>query len=235
METEIEKMSEPRLVNWVTDEKFKNIWAGKQGLIIGSGLRGIYEDHLPQKELLASFPGKIIGCNESFLLLDPGDIDLIIWIDNLVWAYPKHQPLIVQHNCLKMCIDPFDWKGDYLNMDVIGLRANMPARFSDSFDTGFYPCNQTGYLALNVAILMGLNPIWLYGFDANQEPYHQKTSENFPMAKDWTLRHGKKIYIANKDSFLCTLFEYKPLPHDNNREGEGIKTEEDLIKNGPRQ
>jgi hypothetical protein len=67
---------------------------------------------------------------------------------------------------------------------------------------------------------MGLNPIWLYGFDAWKHPYHIKASQNYPMVKDWIEKNSKKIYIANKYSFLCTMFEYKPLPYDSKGEKE---------------
>lgn len=213
-------MSQIRKVNWATDKKFLNVWQNEPGLIIGSGPNQRYEDHLPQKKMLSFFPGKIIGCNETFCVLDPGNIDLIIWIDDVVWTRPKCQPIIVKHECLKMCVDPFDWKGDYLEMDITGLKANPPSRFSTSFDSGFYPCNQTGYLALNVALLMGLDPVWLYGFDAWKHPYFNKAVQNYPMAKDWIKENNKKIYIADKDSFLCTMFEYKPLPDDGKGDDE---------------
>lgn len=205
---QVKKMKENNVkFRFATDNEFLNCWKGQPGLIIGSGES---QDYKPKNPDLSKFPGKIIGCNEACTVYDR--LDLIIWIDNIV-IYASGQQMKA-FDCLKMCVNPSDpW--DYLGQDIIALTANPPKKFSPSFEHGFYPCDSTGYLAYNVALLMGLNPIWLYGFHGWKHPYFEKNA-HFSMGKGWLNNRGKRIYCGEKTSYLCSgndpVFPYKPIP-----------------------
>jgi hypothetical protein len=212
-------MSIPRNVNWVSDREWKNKWAGESGLIIGSGKTADYRDQAANKELVESFPGKIIGCNESFLFINPERIDLLVWIDSVVWNHPNCTNEIIKCKCPMMAIDPFDWKGDFLGLQILGLRATVPpVKFETSFNHGFHPCDDTGYLAVQVGFILGLKTIYLWGFDAWTGSYNRK-AWHFGVASKWAQENGRELFVAEKTSFLChedqyhgRLVEFKPLP-----------------------
>ncbi len=206
-------------VKIANDQDFYNIWRGHPGVIIGSGIDGNY---LPVNSDIAKFEGKIIGCSEACQYYH---VDLAIWVDALVQdEFKPFWEALSAQDCLKMSIaaDPpgqFPTHGN----DITWLRAQPPERFSPSFDLGFYPADSTGYLAFNVALLLGCNPLWLVGFDSWKHPYFPK-SRYYTHAKKWLEQHGRSVYTADSDSFFChgdnPIFEYKPLPLPNQAEEE---------------
>ncbi len=210
-------MSEKRMVNWVTDREWMGSWAGDIGLIIGSGKSATYEEAKQNKKLLESFPGKIIGCNEAFRFLDK--IDLTIWIDNVVHVNQNWMERFIQNKAVLMHVDPYDWKGNFYGREVLGLRATPPPdRFSESFDTGFCPCNDTGYLCIQVGFILGLQEIYLWGFDAWVGSYNRKAG-HFGVAAKWAKEHSRELYVSEETSFLChedhdheKILDFKPLP-----------------------
>ncbi len=105
---------------------------------------------------------------------------------------------------------------------IVGLEARKPARCSNSFDTGFYPCRLSGYIALNVAILLGLNPIYLSGFTPSKavDKNVMERSFDFDPIVDYCYDNRIKVYTTNKDPIMELYFEYKSL---NNRGGCGKK------------
>ncbi len=213
-------MSTPRDVIWADDHIWKNKWQGESGLIIGSGRTRDYQCHVPYAQMLESFAGRIIGCNEAFTVIHPERLDLVCWIDNIVWTNPIWKEKFFQLRCPLMVIDPADWKGDYFGRPILGLRAIPPPdRFSESFDQGFCPCNDTGYLAVQLGFILGLKTIYLRGFDAWEGLYNQK-SNHFGVASEWAKKNGRELYVTDKNSFLChedenhkKLVEFKPLPN----------------------
>jgi hypothetical protein len=191
----------------VTDTDFYDLWHGQPCLIIGSGKTG---DYLPFNPDLNSFPGKIIGCNSAFSM--GYRTDMIMFVDGGVLS--QYGESMAQVDCFKLsitCDPPATW--DLHGNDIHWLLARQPERFSRSFDSGLYPADLTGYLALNTALLMGCNPVWLYGFDSAEHRYFAKI-ERFKWAADWARENKREIYIADGDSFLCKcgIFEYKQLP-----------------------
>jgi len=201
----------------VNDADFYDLWHGQQCLIIGSGKT---KDYLPFNPELNSFQGKIIGCNSAFSV--GYRTDMIMFIDEKV--IEKYGGDMAAIDCFKLsiacdpparraCDPPAPW--DLHGNDIRWLLARQPERFSRSFDSGLYPADLTGYLALNTALLMGCNPVWLYGFDSFEHQYSSKM-DRFNLAAQWANQNGIEIYVADKDSFFCKkdtpIFEYKPLP-----------------------
>ncbi len=195
--------------NVVTDADFFDLWHGKQCLIIGSGRT---KDYLPFNPALNGFPGKIIGCNSAFTV--GYRTDMIMFVDRSV--IDQHGPAMAVVDCLKLsiaCDPPMPW--DLHGNEIYWLLARQPERFSRSFNSGLYPADLTGFLALNTALLMGCNPVWLYGFYAEQHEYNSKM-ERFRWASQWAEQNGREIYVTDEDSLFCKganpVFEYKHLP-----------------------
>ncbi len=212
-------LAESQKVKIASDADFLGIWQGQPSLIIGSGKS---KNYLPFNPDLNRFPGKIIGCNSAFSV--GYHTDMIIFIDGGVLN--RYGEAMAQIDCLKFSIacDPPNFQDILHGNDIHWLLAKPPERFSDSFDSGFYPADLTGYLALNVALLMGYNPIWLHGFDSWQHEVFSK-AERFKMAANWAKENGREIYVTDEDSYFChgdnLIFKYKllPLPTVADKEG----------------
>ena len=184
-----------------TDEQFKNIYQGRQGLIIGRGAGSEYE-HDP---IFDKFNGIKIGCNSAYTV---ADLDVLVWMDSLFFV--THWQEIKQLKCLKFAPNP-DVYNTY-GVDVYELRVNMPERCSVSFDSGFYPCELSGYLALNIALLFGLNPIWLHGFTSEMnDNYGNKRADKFQYLANWAKQNNREIYLANKEGYVTKFFIYKQI------------------------
>lgn len=188
------------MINWATDQKFKGMFAGQAGLVIG---RGQQEEYVRNKGL-DKFSGIKIGCNSAYKVTD---VDVLIWMDPKF--FESHWREIVLVDCLKLAINPIHY--DHHGVNIIGLEAEQPDRCSESFESGFYPCNLSGYIALNLAMLFGLNPVYIYGFNPDTEILKEK-SKSFKFIADWADNHNRQIYITDKNSYLERYFEYKALP-----------------------
>ncbi len=193
----------------VTDVDFYDLWRGQSCLIIGSGKT---HDYFPFDPALNSFAGKIIGCNAAFNV--GYRADMIMFIDKNV--IDQCGDAMAGVDCLKFsiaCDPPASW--DLRGNEIHWLLARQPERFSHSFDSGLYPADLTGFLALNTALLMGCKQVWLYGFHSCEHQYSSKT-DRFRWAAQWAEQNGREIYVADEDSCLCRgntpIFEYKPLP-----------------------
>jgi hypothetical protein len=100
------------------------------------------------------------------------------------------------------------------NIPLVVLRKNLSRlTCSGSFDQGFWTKNLTGFLALNVALVLGLNPIWLHGFIANYKRDHfVKRIDQFGIIADWCEINGRTVYIADENSVLRKFFKHRRLP-----------------------
>lgn len=192
---------ENQVVIWATDERFKNIYTGQKGLVIGRGKLKEYE----RDKALDNFSGKKIGCNTAYKTTE---LDALIWLD--LPFFPNHYDEIRNLNCLKFAVNPFHYF--HHGVEIFGLRATRPERCSESFDSGFYPCELSGYIALNMALLFGLDPIWLYGFSSDMANQGIIRSDKFIYIADWAKKHDRKIYLTDKESYLKKFFPYKALP-----------------------
>lgn len=198
------KMVKSENIEWATDDKFKNIWIGQEGLIIG---RGAGQDYA-RKKALDAFDGKVIGCNTAF---NARFCDAIVLMDEKVFLNNKeaYRKLANQGSYIFVVNPIYPLYG----VKIIGLEARKPERCSNSFDTGFYPCRLTGYVAVNIAILTGLNPIYLYGFTPSKAEDKKVAERSFdfdPIA-DYCYKNGVKIYTVNRDPIMELYFEYKSL------------------------
>lgn len=186
--------------NWATDKDFKNKFSGQNGLVIG---RGQGKEYL-RNEKLDAFNGIKIGCNSAYKTTS---IDALVWMDP--HFFEMHWMEIAQIQCLKFAVEPLHY--DHHFVDIIGIHSKQPERCTESFESGFYPCNLSGYLALNIALLFGLNPIWLYGFDPDTESL-KKRSESFNLIAGWADKSNVQIFTMNKNSYLNKFFSYKEFP-----------------------
>lgn len=190
-------------IEWATDDKFKNIWKNQEGLIIG---RGIGKDYTRKKDL-DNFKGKVIGCNTAF---NTRKCDAIVLMDEKVFLNNKDTyRKLADDGTYIFVINPIY---PLYGVKIVGLEARKPERCSNSFDTGFYPCRLSGYIALNIAILMGLNPIYLYGFTpAKSNNKIIERSFDFDHIAEYCYQNGIKVYTINRDVIIELHFEYKSL------------------------
>jgi hypothetical protein len=187
--------------NWATDKEFKDFFIKRKGLIIGRGQNDDYQI----QSALNRFHGIKIGCNRAYVSCK---IDILIWMDPAFFEKNWHE--IKELDCLKFALNPVHYDHHGIT-DIRGIKANHPGRCSLNIDSGFYPCNLSGYVALNLALIIGLNPIWLYGFCPNTDIVRQR-SESFKMLADWANKNRRQIYIADEESYLRKFFEYKKIP-----------------------
>ncbi len=187
-------------INWATDKEFKGKFAGHKGLVIGRGQNSDYE----RDERLDKFSGIKIGCNSAYKATS---LDALVWMDP--HFFETHWVKIFQTSCLKFAVSPVHY--EHHGVDIIGIMAKQPEKCSESFGSGFYPCNLSGYLALNIALLFGLDPVWLYGFDPDTEVLRER-SESFSLISDWINKNHRRIFITDKNSYLKKFFDFKELP-----------------------
>ena len=188
---------------WATDAEFKNIWHKRPGVVIGRGPNDDYK----RFQAVAQFAGKRIGCNTAFRAYL--NLDAIVWMDYEIFRDHKEE---MRHlKCYKFAVNPVTYRT--YGIDIIGLKAMRPERCSDSIESGFYPCNLTGYVGTNLALIMGLDPVWLHGFDSNyKDPMMRKRVDQFAYIADWCRQNDRHVYIATEGSYLERFFEHKKLP-----------------------
>lgn len=188
--------------NLATDTQFKNIFHGSKGLIIG---RGDSQNYQSVKEF-DLFPGIKLGCNHAYRVTQ---LNALIWLDPPFFG--ENWQEISQLDCFKFAVNPDVY--NTVGVEINELRVSGVEGCSESFDKGFYPCELSGYLALNVALIMGLNPIWLHGFTSDMKDQYQNVrADKFRFISDWAKIHNKQIYLAHKEGYLRKFFEFKAIP-----------------------
>lgn len=205
-------------VEFASDGMFKNRWAGEKGLVIGRGVNPEYEKNI----VLDDFKGKKIGCNTAF---NSCHCDAIVYMEEKVFFNNKDR----YRELVKEGLFLFGVNVIYpvYGVELYNLEARKPEKCSESFDQGFYPCNLSGYIALNVALLMGLDPIYLFGFNPEQaQPENRdrviERSLKFRLIDEWCQKNNRKVYCTDKDSLLTMFFSYKPLPLKRNNKRKGV-------------
>jgi hypothetical protein len=195
------------MIKTMLDEEFKDIWAGQPGLVIGRGT-----NDYQRKEELDLFPGKVVGCNTAF---NTRKCDVITLMDEKVFFHNRRiYKKLTQEGTILAVINPIY---PLYNVDVHKIEASKPERCSTSFDTGFYPCRLTGYIALNIALLLGLNPIWMYGFNPSLSPNRQVLEErclDFFLISEWCKKNNRQVYLVSDgiDNMMNMFFQQKRLP-----------------------
>ena len=190
-----------------TDERFKNIYQDQPGLIIG---RGDNENYQPNP-LFETFKGIKIGCNTAYSITK---LDYLIWMDPPFFVEHCHE--IKQLDCLKFAVNPHTYP--HHDIDIYELRVSGIEGCSESFNKGFYPCELSGYLALNISLIMGLNPIWVHGFTSDmKDQYGTIRSDKFNYLFEWAKKNNRKIYLTQEQSYLRKFFDYSPLPEIKNK------------------
>ena len=188
---------------WARDKQFKNIWEGRPAIIIGRGPRSEYKII----DDVSEFKGKRIGCNTAYRAYS--NLDALVWMDYDFFRDNRHE---LKHlKCYKFAVNPVTYQ--IYGMEIYGIEAHKPERCSESLDTGMFPCNLTGYVALNLALIMGLNPIWLHGFDANYKDQKMKERlESFALIAEWCKKNNREVFVATESSGMERFFTYKRLP-----------------------
>lgn len=188
---------------WATDKKYKNIFWGQRCLIIGGGYRGSGGTREYQRcEKLDRFEGKVIGCNSAF---DVRKIDILVFLDTS--TYVKKKAELRSFDGLLFVVAP-KWDPD--GMDIIAVKPKQIDGVSESFNDGIGPRHLSGYVAINLALLLGFNLIFLTGFNSCDKSIVRRT-KSFKWFRDWADQNGRLIFSTDIDGITNDFFDYIPL------------------------
>lgn len=210
-----------RNIKYATDREYKNRWFGQTGLVLGRGSGNEYE----RNSFLDGFRGKVIGCNEAYKVRG---CDAIVYMDEDVFFRNREMyGHLAGQGTTIFGVNPIY---PLYGVPVEGLLARTPERCSTGFDQGFYPCNLSGYVALNVALIMGLNPVWLSGFDPERARMSERDkmidrSTRFGMIADWCHKENRQVYCADPKSMLAMFFTCKEIPIEGTGPGSAQETQ----------
>jgi len=172
-----------------------NIWKGHRAFIIGGGpsLKG-FDWKLLRNE-------KTIGINKAIIAFEP---DVLFSMDKLFWSvvYPN---LGIIPRCTKIYLDGNIIPKCSPKITKLGiikyLRYKESPKFSKSLKDGLSSEVDSGYAALNLALLLGADPIYLLGYDMKLN----KNSEQI-----WWHDGYKKYFLKNAiENYKKRIFAYE--------------------------
>ena len=210
-------------VRYLKDSLPSGSWEGKRCFIIGGGpsLRGF--------DFSCLWGEKIIAVNKAFVdvpfaeIQYSADYQFQEWINDPAKGGEKMAkaikawPLFQGHKvCLKL-------PGYVYPKDIEFVEISEGEGISESLEEGIYNSSNTGYGAINLAIALGANPIYLLGYDMKHDgkithfhegyPKPQYESQlkifakKFPKLAEAAKEKNIRIINLNKDSTL-DCFEF---------------------------
>lgn len=191
----------PYTYQWATDKMFKDIWQGEDGLIIGGGYRNRKREY-QRDEKLDAFQGKVFGCNSAFKVRK---IDVLVWIDTA--TYRNFNKEIAAFEGLKFAVNP---RWPVRNLNFWAIKPGKVPKCSESFEDGIAPRNLSGYVAINIALLMGIKRVFLTGFNS-ADCNILKYTKNFIFFKEFAESNNREIYSCDPDGITNGFFPYMPL------------------------
>lgn len=170
-------------------ELYEGCWDGRRAFVIGSGpsMKG-FDLNLLRKELT-------IGCNEEYLwgptiglAQDPritqgdGIPGRVPLFKNPAWLRGDHVPVYFHgHPDVPL---PADVPDEVYRVNSAHSK-DRPFRWGQSLQEGLYYGANVGMAAINLAEILGADPIYLLGFDARWEDSSTHHHGKYP--KEWTL------------------------------------------------
>ena len=189
--------------HWATDKEYKDMFWGERCLIIGGGYRGDGSSREYRRcERLDKFTGKVIGCNSAF---NTRKLDILVFLDTS--TYVHHKAEIRAFKGLKFVGAP---KWDPADLNFIAVKPAQMPHVSESFNDGIGPRHLSGYFAINLALLLGFQLIFLTGFDSCNKSVVKRT-KNFAWFRKWADENGRMIFSTDADGITNDFFEYIPL------------------------
>ena len=136
-------------------------WDGQDVVIIGGGpsLKGF------DIRRLRNFPCKIIGVNRAYELIDP---DILFGMDTRFfdWAYTGHFGEAIQKQYLSLtCKIMAGVDTQPSDPRVQRIPRNGSITLSRTFKDGIFVNGNSGFGALNLALMMGAKRVYLLGYD----------------------------------------------------------------------
>lgn len=193
-------MYEAKTITYATDYRFQNKYKGQKCLIIGGKYRSYQEgNEYVRCKTLDKWRHFVIACNSGY---KTRKVDCLCWID--ISFSSKYQEELRKLDCLKFVAHPTIWEELDSIPNCYGVTCGNPQYFSRSFDGGIFPHGQSGIFAINVAIALGFEEIYLTGF--YPEGYQKKA-----IAENYRLFDLFKVYVTDYGSHLMHYFKYKPL------------------------
>jgi len=166
-------------------------WQGRRGFIIGGGpsLAGFDFSQL-RGEL-------VIGINRAFEKIDPAvifsmDSRLYTWIKNGMLgpeAFEKYEKSAAR----KIWVDTHSFK---FGPEVLTVPRLEGVGIGRSLSGGLYTGSNSGLAALNLAVVLGANPIYLLGFDLiSRDQFQQWWHDGYPTVQ------RDKVYQTFREEF----------------------------------
>lgn len=194
---------EAKNIPWATDKMYKGRYKGKKLLIIGGGYRGTGPDREYQRfKILDRWHYYTMGCNSAYKVRS---LDILVWID--IRTSKKYHDELKRLSCLKFVSQPTIWEP--VDIGFIGIRWRGK-EFSMSFDEGLYPHNMSGYFAINIALVLGFEYIFLTGFTPHH-PKLQKRSQFYEEFAEYIKSTGQQIYVCDNKTIVRDYFPYMPI------------------------
>lgn len=159
-----------------------NEYKGKRCFIVGGGASISYliEHGLDVSKLICN--EITVGTNKSYLL---GKSTYHVVMDSSYYSKDKinllHQNLLVS--------DSIGRDNTETKLTVIKRSNKSNTSISNTFEEGLYDGKSSGYLAMNVAHVMGCNPIYLLGIDLVGKHFH----DGYGAAKDLSLPKEHRV------------------------------------------
>lgn len=188
---------------WATDREYKDMFWNQRCMIIGGGYRGdgsIREYRRCEK--LDAFDGKVIGCNSAY---NTRALDILVFLDTS--TYVNKEAEIKAFTGLKFVGAP-KWNPDGFNF--IAIKPAQQPMVSESFSDGIGPRHLSGYFAINLALLLGFNMIFLTGFNSCDKSVVKRT-KIFSCFRKWADEHERLIISTDADGITNDFFSYTPL------------------------
>jgi hypothetical protein len=169
--------------------------------LIGGAYRGTVGREYVRCHNLDKFKGVVIGCNSAYKVRA---LDVLVFIDHT--TYKNYSQEIRGLNALKFYINP---KDDISNEYIHSIKAvKYKLDCARSFQDEFTPDNLTGPIALNIAVLLGCNPICLSGFTRAK---FLDRSKSMVYINNFAKSIKTNIYNTDKDFLIKDLFDYRDL------------------------
>lgn len=167
----------------ITDVLKDRAWEGRRAFVVGSGpsLRG-FDFSLLRNELW-------IGCNEEYrhaptiaLVQDPrlfagdGSPEITPYSRNPAWTGGPHIPVYFKGHP-----DRQDYEAPDTAFQVNSAHSReAPFRWGQTLEEGLYYGANVGMAAINLAEILGADPIYLLGFDARTDDQRTHHHDSYP-------------------------------------------------------
>jgi hypothetical protein len=186
----------------LVDNRFDGIHRGQRGFVIGGGpsILDLMDNGFSFEKLSDDIT---VGANKIYIYLIP---TYLLWTDPYFWNTFHHE--LDELDCIKFCpdfvvlktkkkeIDAYIFRGDDIKGDktyALSMTDIIPA------------WRNTGVTALRIAVILGLNPIYLLGMDCRKEDDKGRTHCHNEYDKDRISKTKPETFDFFAEDFIETV------------------------------